>query len=548
MRIRRPARTVLLRRLAVAVLLVAVMSAVAIRLRSGVPESNAAQALATNPTLDPGTPVSGPAPGFTLTDQFGRRVSLSEFRGKVVILAFNDPVCTTVCPLTTTAMVDAKRLLGPAGTQVQLLGIAANPTATAVADVRSYSRSHEMMHAWHFLTAPLRRLKHVWSAYGIEAQLINGQIDHTPALYVIDQRGRLSRLYMTQMFYSSVGQLGQLLARSVSSLLPGRPRVRSSLSYAQTAPITPSTQAVLPRSGGGDVRLGPGRTARLFLFFDTWVSQTSDLAGKLQALNRYVSASARDRLPPLTAVDEASVEPSPTALPHFLRTLSHPLSYPVAVDNSGRIADGYEVQDEPWLVLVSATGRFLWYYDVSGAGWPSLADLTRQVRAALTHVPISPPSSAVTRMLAGSPAPLAALHQQSGQLLGAGTALAARLRRLRGYPVVVNAWASWCTPCQAEFPLFGSSSARYGQQVAFVGVDTNDSPGDARDFLAKHPVSYPSYQSTTGQLSQLAPIQGLPTTIFINRAGKVVDVHAGQYESQGTLDSDIQTYAVNGHH
>jgi len=464
-----------------------------------------------------------------------------------VILAFNDPVCTTVCPLTTTAMVDAKRLLGAAGRQVQLLGIAANPSATAVADVRSYSRSHEMMHEWHFLTAPLPRLKRVWRAYGIEARLISGQIDHTPALYVIHQSGRLSRLYMTQMAYSSVGQFGQLLARSVSSLLPGRPPVRSTLSYAQTAPISPSTRAVLPRAGGGSVSLEAGHTARLLLFFDTWVSQTSDLTRRLEALNKYQSAATDGRLPPLTAVDEGSVEPSASALPRFLRSLPHPLTYPVAIDNSGRIGDGYEVQDEPWLVLVSSTGRFLWYYDVSAAGWLSTAELTRQVRAALTHVPIPPPSSVVTTMLAGSPAPLAALHQQTGQLLPAGRALVARLGRLRGYPVVVNAWASWCTPCQAEFPLFASASARYGRQVAFLGVDTNDSPGDARSFLAKHPVSYPSYQSTTSQLSQLATIEGLPTTIFIDRTGKVVDVHTGQYDSQGTLDADIQTYAFNGH-
>ena len=68
--------------------------------------------LASNPVLDPGTSISGPAPAFTLTDQFGRRASLSAYRGRVVILAFNDSECTTVCPLTTTAMVDAKEMLG----------------------------------------------------------------------------------------------------------------------------------------------------------------------------------------------------------------------------------------------------------------------------------------------------------------------------------------------------------------------------------------------------------------------------------------------------
>ena len=114
-----------------------------------------AAALAGNPTLDPGTPIHGAAPNFTLIDQFGRAVSLSSFRGKVVILAFNDPQCTTICPLTTTAMVKAKRLLGPAGAQVELLGVGANPAVTETRWVRAYSQAHGMMHAWHFLNGPL---------------------------------------------------------------------------------------------------------------------------------------------------------------------------------------------------------------------------------------------------------------------------------------------------------------------------------------------------------------------------------------------------------
>jgi cytochrome c biogenesis protein CcmG/thiol:disulfide interchange protein DsbE len=148
--------------------------------------------------------------------------------------------------------------------------------------------------------------------------------------------------------------------------------------------------------------------------------------------------------------------------------------------------------------------------------------------------------------LAGSPAPLAALHEQAGRLLGPESALAARIRALRGYSVVVNAWASWCTPCQAEFPLFATASVRYGRRLAFLGADTDDSSADGEGFLTKHPVSYPSYQSTSSQLASLAAIQGLPTTIFINRAGRVVYVHTGQYDSLGTLNEDIQSYGLGG--
>jgi len=156
----------------------------------------------------------------------------------------------------------------------------------------------------------------------------------------------------------------------------------------------------------------------------------------------------------------------------------------------------------------------------------------------------TPSSATVQSLLAGSPPALAAIHQQAGQLLGDRAALSIRLRALRGYPVVVNAWASWCAPCRSEFGLLASASARYGREVAFLGVDTSDSPGDARSFLMAHSVSYPSYQSSISALSSTAVIEGLPTTIFIDPAGKVVYVHTGQYEAEGTLDEDIARYLL----
>jgi thiol-disulfide isomerase/thioredoxin len=223
---------------------------------------------------------------------------------------------------------------------------------------------------------------------------------------------------------------------------------------------------------------------------------------------------------------------------------------PVAIDSSGRVADGYQVQDQPWYVLTSASGRILWHHDASTSGALSPAQLAHDVRAALAKAAkVAVPSDArAAQALGGSPAPLATLHAQAGRLLGSEPALAARLKALRGHPVVLNAWASWCGPCQAEFGLFASASVRYGRQVAFLGVDANDHPDSALAFLSKHPISYPSYQSTSAALDQIIPqgIVGLPTTIFINRAGKVVEVHSGQYESQGSLDGDVAQYALGG--
>jgi cytochrome oxidase Cu insertion factor (SCO1/SenC/PrrC family)/thiol-disulfide isomerase/thioredoxin len=531
----------------VAVLLVLAALVVLALVATGKSTESSETALAFSPSLDPGTQLHGAAPNFTLTDQFDRPVSMSSFRGKVVLLAFSDAECTTICPLTTSAMVDARRMLGSAGSKVALLGVDANPTAISVKDVRSYSELHGMTHAWDFTTGSVAQLKSVWHAYHVAVEIEAGQIDHTPALFVISPQGTLERLYLTQMSYSSITQQAQILAREASRLLPGDPAVHSGLSYKPVKTITPAQPTKLPRDGGGEVKLGPG-SPRLLLFFASWDQEVMDLKTHLEALNGYAAQAKADGLPRLTAVDEGTVEPNPSALPHLLGQLQTPLGYPVAIDQSGQVADGYGVQDEPWIVLVSGTGTPLWYQDISTNGWLTPAALIKQIRAAMNTHSGSMSPAIVRKELAGSPAPLAGLHAQSDQLLGGIKALKSRLRALRGYPVVVNLWGSWCPACRAEFGLFASAAARYGRQVAFLGADVADNSGDAHAFLIHHQVSYPSYQISIDDTSSLLPqgLIGTPTTIFYNATGKRTYVHSYEYDSQGTLDSNITSYALGG--
>src|SRR6201984_1787863 len=208
------------------------------------PTSSAAEM---NPNLDLGSPLGGTAGAdIKLVNQVGQPMSLSQFRGKVVMLAFEDSECTTVCPLTTQSMLQAKQLLGAAGNQVQLLGVDANPDAISTADVLSYSRTHGLVNQWNFLTGSLAELKATWTKYDIAVQIENDQIDHTPALFVIDQQGRERKLYLTQMAYSSVGQSAQVLAEEIASLLPGHPKVASQESLASITGQSPSDHLTLP--------------------------------------------------------------------------------------------------------------------------------------------------------------------------------------------------------------------------------------------------------------------------------------------------------------
>ena len=519
--------------------------------------------LDTNAHLDQGTLLhssSGAleqAPGFTLVDETGRPVSLRQYRGKVVILGFIDAECQTICPLTTQAMLDAKRSLGTAGKDVQLLGIDANYKSTQIEDVANYTSLHGLSGQWHFLTSSsLPRLERVWGAYGVNEKALmdedSNAIDHVAAVYIIDPQGRLRVTFVTQSSYSSIPQFGQLLAQDASELLPSHPEVRSHYSYAQISGIPPTQRDSLPRVGGGTVTLGPGKP-HLYLFFDTWDSQTTSIGPELSELNAYERYAKAHRLPTLTAIDEGSVEPSRQALAIFLSTqVPKPLNYPVAIDPSGRVADGYDVEGAPWLVLTSASGAIATYQEVYTDGWPKLAGLEQEVRGALSKEPVVPTNArAVKRDLAGSPPPLAALHRQSGQLLPGGpdsAALYARIAKLRGYPIVINIWASTCAPCQAEFGIFARASAVFGPRVAFLGADNEDIAAVAKAFLRSHPVSYPSYATSTTDLDPLlvGGLEGTPTTLYLSARGRVIYVHTGQYETLGALQLDIEDYALGG--
>jgi cytochrome c biogenesis protein CcmG, thiol:disulfide interchange protein DsbE len=148
----------------------------------------------------------------------------------------------------------------------------------------------------------------------------------------------------------------------------------------------------------------------------------------------------------------------------------------------------------------------------------------------------------------GAPPRLGALHDQADELLPGGTAaFEDRLEELRGYPVVVNKWASWCGPCRAEFPFFQSQAAEHAKRVAFVGVNSNDGEDSAREFLAEFPVPYPSYLDPKLEIAALidAPVE-FPATAFYDEQGEIAYVRRGGYASEDELAADIDRYARSG--
>ena len=148
--------------------------------------------------------------------------------------------------------------------------------------------------------------------------------------------------------------------------------------------------------------------------------------------------------------------------------------------------------------------------------------------------------------LAGAPPPLAAIHDQGNELLGGGLpAFRERLAELRGYPVIVNKWASWCGPCRFEFPAFQRLSARFGKRVAFLGVDSDDSEDAAATFLEQYPVPYPSYSDPDKEIAEeISETNFFPSTAFYDRKGELVHIKFGPYTSDEDFVADIERYAL----
>ena len=158
--------------------------------------------------------------------------------------------------------------------------------------------------------------------------------------------------------------------------------------------------------------------------------------------------------------------------------------------------------------------------------------------------PSTTPQLTKPAQAAKSPA-LRSIRAQAGQLLGGGTrAFEARIAELRGHPVVVNQWASWCGPCRFEFPFLRDQANKHGHRIAFLGVNSKDNRGEAEEFLKEVPVPFPHYYDEDADIARVfRGGRGWPTTAFYDASGKLVYTHAGAYATEADLERDIRKYA-----
>jgi cytochrome c biogenesis protein CcmG, thiol:disulfide interchange protein DsbE len=113
------------------------------------------------------------------------------------------------------------------------------------------------------------------------------------------------------------------------------------------------------------------------------------------------------------------------------------------------------------------------------------------------------------------------------------------LSELRGLPIVLNFWASWCIPCGSEAPRFAASARLHRAEVVFLGLDVKDFSGDARKFLRRYRVNYVSVRDGGSRTYDTYGLTGLPETFFLDRRGRIVAHTIGEIR-RSELESGIE--------
>jgi cytochrome c oxidase assembly factor CtaG/cytochrome oxidase Cu insertion factor (SCO1/SenC/PrrC family) len=130
---------------------------------------------------------------FTLTDQFGKRLSLEDFRGKVVVLTFLYTHCPDVCPLVAMKLRETRNLIGAKASDVVFLAVTVDPERDTVERLNEYSKKIDMLDQWHFLTGNKQELRPIWDYYWVGKVWKDhkGGVMHQAPVHMIDPRGKI---------------------------------------------------------------------------------------------------------------------------------------------------------------------------------------------------------------------------------------------------------------------------------------------------------------------------------------------------------------------
>jgi thiol-disulfide isomerase/thioredoxin len=119
-----------------------------------------------------------------------------------------------------------------------------------------------------------------------------------------------------------------------------------------------------------------------------------------------------------------------------------------------------------------------------------------------------------------------------------------RLRDLRGTPVYIDVWASWCPSCRDEAPMIARLAKRYARDIRFVGIDTQDVAGAGRAFVREFGLDFPQLFDPKAKLAMRLGVYGVPTMFLVDRRGRIAATLVGK-QGEGKLDRYLRLLAAD---
>jgi cytochrome oxidase Cu insertion factor (SCO1/SenC/PrrC family) len=283
------------------------------------------------------------APNFGLKDQLGRKVTLSQFRGKVVLLTFMEAHCNELCPRVADKLRRTLVDLGPAGRRkVVVMVVSTDPEGDTSSAIRQFSIHHGMLNRWHYLRGSRKQLLPVWQSYYIYAapKGASASVDqaHTSATYFIDQRGH-ERVLMG-------GDPDSLALENDTRILLG-------IKVPSTSPPAPEISHPAPDFSltsvkGPSLRLSSLRGKVVLLnFWATWCTVCKSEMPMLRSWYARMGSAG------VVVVGVDQQEDRSTAAA-YMRSLN--ITYPVVLDQSGAVSAQYNVVGLPSTLLINQDG------------------------------------------------------------------------------------------------------------------------------------------------------------------------------------------------
>lgn len=300
------------------------------------------------------------APGYSLTDQHGKRMTASEFRGRSVVLTFNDDKCEDLCTLLAQDITRADHDLGAAAKHVAFVSVNANPYYPHVSDVKTWTDQHGLgsLSNWYFGTGSPAALSSTWKKYGVPVELDakTKSVVHGSEIFFIDPSGREVALGQFGTESADTAPFAHAMAQMAVDLLPDSER---------SSVAGPSLPA--PTKGGTEVGATPSPTKLASLRKPDEMISTASGRGGYTILNFWgstCSACVRE-LPALErahrdlgkAVTFLGVDVSDTGRAGLAFANRAGVTYSLLSDTQGTVSGQYQITGLPYTVILNPKGK-----------------------------------------------------------------------------------------------------------------------------------------------------------------------------------------------